>query len=208
MILLICPGIHEPQLTQDFLIGLRQSKTSSNWNHNILIFPTQNYPAYSAGEIVEFLRHNLSGEQAGVVFISFSAGVVGAIGAAWMWQLLGGKVESFFAIDGWGVPLFGNFPIHRLSHDYFTHWSSRLLGAGEDSFYAAPPIEHLDIWRSPHLCQGWWVHSEECSIPEQRTYITAAEFINKRIELLTLSAVKQPKGRMLFSSQSGGTLTQ
>ncbi|NEP13331.1 MAG: hypothetical protein F6J92_01210 [Symploca sp. SIO1A3] len=178
---LICPGIHEPQLTQDFLTGLRCSKTSSDWTHNVLIFPTQNYPAYSAGHIVDFLRHHLSVEQTRVVFISFSAGVAGAIGAAWMWQTLGGKVEAFLAIDGWGVPLYGDFPIHRLSHDYFTHWSSRLLGAGEDSFYAEPPIEHLDIWRSPHLCQGYWIHSAADGIPEYRTHITAAEFINQRL---------------------------
>ncbi len=179
--LFICPGIHEPKLTQDFLRGLRCSKTSSNWTHNVLIFPTQNYPAYSAGHILEFLRHRLSVEQTGVVFISFSAGVAGAIGAAWMWQELGGKVEAFLAIDGWGVPLYGDFPIHRLSHDYFTHWSSRLLGAGEDSFYAEPPIEHLDIWRSPHLCQGYWIHPAADGRSEYRTHITAAEFINKRL---------------------------
>ncbi|NET56848.1 MAG: hypothetical protein F6K47_12000 [Symploca sp. SIO2E6] len=175
--LIICPGIHEPQLTQDFLTGLRCSNMSSCWIHNVLIFPTQNYPAYSATRIVEFLQQRLRVEQTRVVFISFSAGVAGAIGAAWMLQLLGGKVEGFFAIDGWGVPLSGNFPIYRLSHDYFTHWSSRLLGAGEDSFYANPSIEHLEIWRSPHLCSGYWIHPAANGIPEYRTNITAAEFI-------------------------------
>ena len=123
MVLLICPGIHEPQLTQDFLTGLCCSNVSGYWTRNVLIFPTQKYPAYSAGHIVEFLRHRLSVEETRVVFISFSAGVAGAIGAAWGWQLLGGKVEALFAIDGWGVPLYGDFPIYRLSHDYFTHWS-------------------------------------------------------------------------------------
>ncbi|NES22261.1 MAG: hypothetical protein F6K41_25895, partial [Symploca sp. SIO3E6] len=52
-----------------------------------------------------------------------------------------------------------------------------LLGAREDSFYAEPPIEHLDIWRSPHLCQGYWIHPTANGIPEHRTKITAAEFI-------------------------------
>jgi len=178
LLLLICPGIHKSQLTQDFLTGLRRSNTFSLSSDNVLIFPTQNYPAYSTGHIVKFLCHHLSVEQAGVIFISFSAGVAGAIGAAWAWQLLGGKVEAFFAIDGWGVPLYGNFPIYRLSHDYFTHWSSRLLGAGEDSFYADPAVEHLDIWRSPHLCLGYWIHPAVNGIPEYRTQVTAAEFIN------------------------------
>jgi len=174
--IVICPGIHEPQLTQDFLAGLRRN-ISSDSIHNVLIFPTQNYPAYSAGHIVKFLQHHLRVKETRVVFISFSAGVVGAIGAAWIWQLLGGKVEGFFALDGWGVPLYGNFPIYRLSHDYFTHWSSRLLGAGKDSFYAEPPIAHLDIWRSPHLCSGYWIHPKANGIPEHRKQITAAEFI-------------------------------
>lgn len=177
---IICPGIHEPQLTQDFLEGLHRSETSnlsSRWNEKVLIFPTQDYPAYSGVHILEFLQLHTSQLTAPVIFISFSAGVAGAIVAAWEWQRLGRKVKAFIAIDGWGVPLYGDFLIHRLSHDYFTHWSSALLGAGEDSFYADPPIEHLDLWRSPDACKGWWVHPATVGIAEQRTFTTAAQFI-------------------------------
>lgn len=95
-----------------------------------------------------------------LAFVSFSAGVVGAIGAAWMWQFLGGTVKAFIAFDGWGVPLWGSFPIHRFSHDEFTHWSSALLGAGSDSFYADPPVAHLDLWAKPQIAQGWWIQSQ------------------------------------------------
>jgi hypothetical protein len=179
---IICSGIHNPQLTQDFLEGLLRGETSnvsSRWTEQVLIFPAQDYPAYSAVHILEFLRSHTGLVQAQIVFISFSAGVAGAIAAAWGWQMLGGKVKAFIAFDGWGVPLSGNFPIHRLSHDYFTHWSSALLGAGEDSFYADPPIEHLNLWRSPNLCQGWWVHPTAVGKPEQRTFTTAAQFVTQ-----------------------------
>jgi hypothetical protein len=98
-----------------------------------------------------------------LTFIGFSAGVVGAMGAAVAWELLGGKVQALFALDGWGVPTIGTFPIHRLSHDYFTHWSSALLGAGQDSFYADPGVAHLDLWRSPQAIQGYWVSARNHS---------------------------------------------
>jgi hypothetical protein len=179
---IICPGIHNPQLTQDFLEGLQRGEIgnlSSSWTEKVVIFPAQNYPAYSAVHILEFLQRHTGFLETPIVFISFSAGVAGAIGAAWGWQMLGGKVKGFIAFDGWGVPLYGNFPIHRLSHDYFTHWSSGLLGAGEDNFYADPAIAHLDLWRSPNTCQGWWVHPAAGGVPEQRTFITAAQFVTQ-----------------------------
>ena len=164
--ILICPGVHSPQLTDSFLQGLRQDNQAfGNW----LIFPTADYPAYSALNILAFLRQHTS--DAAVLFIGFSAGVVGAMGAATLWQQFG-RVQGFIALDGWGVPLAGNFPIHRLSHDHFTHWSSALLGAGADSFYAEPSVEHLELWRSPHTTSGWWSLSSGC-----RIRCSAAQFL-------------------------------
>jgi hypothetical protein len=179
-LIIICPGIHDLQLTQDFLKKLQLSKNNNQFSSKatqVLIFPTQDYPAYSAIDVVEFLKCQITNIKSPIAFISFSAGVVGAIGAAWGWQLLGGNVKTLIAIDGWGVPLSGNFPIHRLSHDYFTHWSSALLGAGEDSFYADPAVDHLDLWESPDTCRGWWMHPAARGKSEQRTYTTAAEFL-------------------------------
>jgi hypothetical protein len=184
--LVICPGIHAPQLTQNFLERLRCCETdssSNHWSENVLIFPADDYPAYSAVHILEFLQTYPNLVETPLVFICFSAGVVGAIGAAWGWQMLGGEVKAFIAFDGWGVPLYGNFPIHRVSHDYFTHWSAALLGAGEDSFYAEPAIAHLDLWGKPDTCQGWWVHPATTSQSEQRTYTTAAQFVTQRLQL-------------------------
>ncbi|MGA9379784.1 MAG: hypothetical protein WBV73_13560 [Phormidium sp.] len=179
MSLIICPGIHEPKLTESFLVGLLQLNTSQK-PENILIFPIQDYPAYSSGHILQFLsqNHSLSSP---IIFISFSAGVVGAIAAAWGWQLLGGEVTAFIALDGWGVPLTGDFPIHRLSHDYFTHWSSALLGSGEDSFYAAPSVAHLELWQQPQTVSGWWIHPQN-NKSEQKTRTTAAQFLTMLLE--------------------------
>jgi hypothetical protein len=173
-------------LTQDFLDGFHYNETGkldSRWREKVLIFPAQNYLAFSAVHILEFLQRQTGLLEMPLVFISFSAGVAGAIGAALGWQLLGGKVKAFIAFDGWGVPLSGNFPIHRVSHDYFTHWSSALLGSGDDSFYADPPIEHLDLWRSPNTCQGWWVHPATEDKPEQRTFTTAAQFVSQLLQI-------------------------
>ena len=180
----ICPGMHDSQMTQDFLEELQCGEIadlSSCWTSNVLIFPVQDYPAYSAMHILGFLQRHTE-QTTPVIFISFSAGVVGAIGAAWWWEMLGGKVKAFLAFDGWGVPLYGNFPVHRVSHDHFTHWSSALLGAGEDSFYADPAVEHLDLWRSPESCHGWWIHGTVAGKPVGRTYTSAAQFVQQLLQ--------------------------
>jgi hypothetical protein len=175
----ICPGIHDPKLTDRFLQALQKQSLDLG---TPLIFPTQNYPAFSALHILQFLRQELQEtSDRSLLLVSFSAGVVGAIGAAWAWQQSGGKVLAVIALDGWGVPLFGSFPIHRLSHDEFTHWSSALLGSGEDSFYADPPVAHLDLWRSPDLVRGWEIRTTDDGV-ERRSRTTAAAFLALLLE--------------------------
>lgn len=187
MNIIICPGIHEPELTESFRVGLLDLVSNSSVSQkpaNILVYPGQDLLVLSAFHILQFLRvsvahrrYRLSNQlKSPVVFISFSAGVVGAIGAACLWQLLGGRVKAFIAIDGWGVPLQGNFPIHRMSHDYFTHWSSCLLGSGQNNFYAGPAVDHLSMWKSPQTVQGWWVDSSIGIFPP-KGHLTAAEFL-------------------------------
>ncbi len=187
MSVIICPGIHDVKLTQDFLEGLKSQwvgqSVDNALSERLLVFPTQEYSAYSASDIFNYLCKKLGSPNSltlPIILISFSAGVVGAIGAAWAWQMSAGKVMAFIAVDGWGVPLGGNFPIHRISHDYFTHWSSAVLGSGEDSFYADPPIEHLELWRSPQTAQGWWIHSAGGT--EQRSSTTAALFLTQILQ--------------------------
>lgn len=175
--------MHDYKLTQSFIEGLatetkyflkERSRAiySLHTSENLLIFPTQKYLAISGFNILQFVQNQLSNSDESLLFISFSAGVVGAIQAAHAWQMLGGKISAFIAVDGWGVPLYGNFPIHRLSHDFFTHWTT--LGSGEDNFYAAPSVEHLELWRSPDTVNGYWV-STKVEVPPQ--YLSAAKFL-------------------------------
>jgi hypothetical protein len=186
MSIIICPGIHEQSLTSCFVESwqslLSDSSKPKN-SENILIFPAQGFSALSGFHIVQFLwQHWGNRLESSLVFISFSAGVVGAIAAAWTWQLLGGNVKAFIAFDGWGMPLGGNFPIHRVSHDYFTHWSSAWhLSGQEDSFYAQPAVDHLQLWRSPQTTQGYWIFSSGGAAPAQAP-ITAAEFLLMLLE--------------------------
>lgn len=156
---LIIPGIHGQKLTDSFVEVLTQKQINLQ---DILVLPTEKYPPFSAFHILYFLLHSnySSNSLKELTIISFSAGVVGAIGTAWILSQLGGKIRAFIALDGWGVPLGGNFPIYRLSHDEFTHYTSALLGTGADSFYADPPVEHLDMWRSPDIVSGWRINSQ------------------------------------------------
>ncbi|MEG3897244.1 MULTISPECIES: hypothetical protein [unclassified Microcoleus] len=181
MRLVICPGIHDPKLTDRFLAGLSEvwgeaePRQNTQTFYPVKIFPAHKHPPFSALDILHFLcSEELAGES--LVFVSFSAGVAGAIGAALLWQQIGGKVAAFFALDGWGVPLGGTFPIHRLSHDRFTHWSSAILGGGGDGFYADPPIAHLDLWRQPQTAQGWQI-SQTADGTETAKPATAATFL-------------------------------
>ncbi|HIK30888.1 MAG TPA: hypothetical protein IGS17_20895 [Oscillatoriales cyanobacterium M59_W2019_021] len=175
--ILVCPGIHNLQLTRDFLSSIEQFISLPRCPQQpLLVFPTQDSPAYSAKHILQFLRdfEAREGTVSQLAIIAFSAGVVGAIGAAWGWRWQGRTIAAFVALDGWGVPLYGDFPIYRLSHDYFTHGSSSLLGNGTRSFYADPEVSHLDLWRMPHRVWGWQVGDR---LPRSR--LTAAEFMSE-----------------------------
>ncbi len=116
-----------------------------------------------------------------LILIAYSAGVVGAIGVAWAWQLQGWQIKTLIAIDGWGMPMSGDFPIYRVSHDYFTHWSWGVMGSGDESFYAYLPVEHLEIWRSLQTITGWWLHKNSSGV-ETVSPATAREFIAQILE--------------------------
>ncbi|MTJ50292.1 hypothetical protein [Dolichospermum sp. UHCC 0259] len=187
MPIIICPGIHAPELTNSFIQGcLNQASEKSV---DILVYPEQGYLTLSTLHILHFLCDRLGAPsdrprnklESPVIFLCFSAGVIGGIGAATAWQLLGGHVQAFIAIDGWGVPLAGNFPIHRLSHDHYTHWTSAYLGMGENNFYADPAVDHLSMWHSPQSVQGKWVNPSVNFSPI-KNYLTASEFLNFLLE--------------------------
>ena len=165
MTIVICPGMHSIELTERLVVALALPLET------VLIIPGDLVPVYSPQHVFKCLPADVSS----LLFLSFSAGVVGAIGAARFWQRQGGIVSAFIAIDGWGVPLWGNFPIHRLSHDYFTYWSSAILEQGSESFYADPPVDHLTLWHSPQTVRG-------TVISETSNVTTAADFLNRLID--------------------------
>jgi hypothetical protein len=163
MVTILCPGFHHPTLTTDFLNAIYPNWRSREELGRLFIYPIPDYLAYDAFKIIDFLQHSL-GDLSSIIeipvtFIGFSAGVVGAMGAAWLWQQQGGHVQGLIALDGWGMPILGHFPVYRMSHNYFTHWSSALLGNGIESFWADPTVEHLELWRSPDTVKGWWLSS-------------------------------------------------
>jgi hypothetical protein len=164
--LIICPGIHSPQLTEQFVQNI-QDRVEQDY----LVLPTE-YSPYSAIAIDRWLKRQGISPVKPLSFVAFSAGVVGSFGAAWAWQLRGGQVNNFIAVDGWGMPLSANFPLHRVSHDYFTHWSSRILGAGQQDFFADPRVEHLELWRSPRTTYGWRIVA-----PGQKTRDTFSNYL-------------------------------
>ncbi|WP_042341441.1 hypothetical protein [Calothrix sp. PCC 7507] len=181
MNIIICPGIHEPELTKSFLSGSLDQFPANLIDQkpvNILIYPGSGVLTLSGFHILQFLCDRLGDQlKSPVIFISYSAGVVGAIVAASLWQLSGGNIKAFIAIDGWGVPLFGDFPIHRMSHNYFTHWSSSLLGSGQDNFYAEPAVDHLSMWSSPQMIQGCWVN-QAMAASSPASNLGASEFLH------------------------------
>jgi hypothetical protein len=188
MQVVICPGLHETRLTEAFIAEM--SNYLNECRVEPIVYPTDRYPPYSPQHLLSFLHSALAPSSSAssmalykdlchtsLFFIGFSAGAVGAIGAARLWHRQGGRVAALVAIDGWGVPLYGDFPIYRISHDLFTHWSSAALGAGKESFYADPPVSHLDLWRSPQTTQGWWVRSSRNRTATDRTTTTAAQIL-------------------------------
>lgn len=150
----ICPGIHDPKFTISFVETLIQQGIEGE---KLLILPTDNYPPFSGFHVFCFLNQCLDNQatKKPLTIISFSAGVVGAIVAAWMWQRWGRKIKTFIAVDGWGMPLKGNFPIYSLSHDFFTYVSWGQWNHNCGSFYAKPSVEHLQLWQSPAQVKGW-----------------------------------------------------
>uniref|UniRef100_B8HWF7 Uncharacterized protein n=1 Tax=Cyanothece sp. (strain PCC 7425 / ATCC 29141) TaxID=395961 RepID=B8HWF7_CYAP4 len=163
MLIVICPGIHADELNQGLIEAL---PAELKW---LLVPPA--IPPYSPWHLHNFVAERCDRSQP-LVFLGFSAGVVGAIGAARQWQSQAGNVRTLIACDGWGVPLFAGFPTHRLSHDYFTHWSSQLLGGSQESFYAEPAVNHLHLWSHPRDVKGWQLNGSE------RHYTTAANYLN------------------------------
>ena len=174
--IVICPGFHPPALTADFVAQVTTLPLVADW----WVVPHDRVAPYDSLAIAHWLVTHSGGRSPQtappLILIGFSAGVVGAVGAAIAWTALGGTVRAVFALDGWGVPAVGNLPLHRLSHDAWTHGTSALLGAGQTSFYADPGVAHLELWRSPQQVVGW-------AVTPAATYpCTALEFLHHELQ--------------------------
>lgn len=174
MPVIVGPGFHDRALTGRFVRSLpsfvRPYVVDAFPANPLAVFRwlTQTFesPQYTSESAV----------QTALVAIGFSAGVVGLTGALTLWQQQGGQIARFFAVDGWGVPIVG-LPVCRLSHDYFTHWSSLPLGSGHMNFYADPPVEHLEMWGSAGQVKG------RCVSVSGEEFMTAAEFLRRQLKL-------------------------
>ena len=170
MIVVICPGIHPPELTKEFgaaLEGAIALQASSEiaaqatavealqiW---LLPFDIAPYgPDLIRSYVLERWQQAELPPGFPTAWIGFSAGAVGAVAAARRWQREGGEVTGLIAVDGWGVPLGDRFPRFRLGHDRFTAQSCEWLGASDGYFYCDPAVGHLELWRSPQRSSGYW----------------------------------------------------
>jgi len=204
----ICPGFHPPALTRSFLAALINDRPVS-WSWSSCGVMPPHLPPYSPYHVLQSLRQHLehldhldqlqpisppeqnhpqpfSLDPPAIVWIGFSAGVVGALGAAQQWQAQGHPVLGLIAVDSWGLPLRADFPIYSLSrdgakppHPFMEEWITRYFMPDLPHFYAEPPVDHLCLWGSPDQVQGW---SQDYSGLRHRT--TAIRFILDCLEAL------------------------
>ena len=149
MQLLISPGFYSPELTAAFLQSLCSVVTPERlWVLPACLFAEGFSKASSNYQ--QILQYDQP-----LHIIAFSAGVVAAYPIALTWQAMGG-ISHMIAMDGWGMPLLGNFRVHRLSHDRWTHDTTYFPSASESAgaFYADPAVDHLTLWQSPNAAQG------------------------------------------------------
>ena len=171
--MIVGPGFHDRALTDRFVRSLPPFVTP----YVVDAFPADPIAVFR-WLTQRFASPQSASENAApttLIAIGFSAGVVGLTGALTLWRQQG-RVARFFAVDGWGVPTVG-LPVCRLSHDYFTHWSSLPLGVGQVSFYADPPVAHLEMWGSVGQVKG-----QQVSASGEES-MTAAEFLRRQLKL-------------------------
>ncbi|MDB9525128.1 hypothetical protein PN498_03945 [Oscillatoria sp. CS-180] len=173
MALIICPGVHDELLSDRFITVLQKALLAEefvpgNQTEACRVLPTQRYVPFDGLAVWSYVQA-MAPPREPLFLIGFSAGVVGATAAANLWRGQGRRVAAMIAIDGWGVPQVGDFPFHRVSHDYFTHWSSAMLGAGLESFYADPAVEHLDLWQFPDQTIGRQLFTADMSAKSTQT---------------------------------------
>jgi hypothetical protein len=184
-VLLVCSGIHPPSDTDGIVATIAADPVLTTLT-TVVHSP---HPATSGRphgpEVLSgfalrttletILPPDQTAPASGLLIWAYSAGCVGAVALATYWQRYRGPVLALFMVDGWGVPRVPTVITHRLSHDRFTHTTSRWLGAGETDFYADPAVSHRQLWRQPQSTLGCAIASHQ-----PRQHLSAAAFLCQR----------------------------
>ncbi|WOD37429.1 hypothetical protein [Nodosilinea sp. E11] len=177
VVLLVVGGMHPPSYTGQILSTIARDEVLGQLRR-VVCAPQRSGDVLSAYALRQALdkaeKASLPEPELGLLIWAFSAGCVGAAALAAHWQQGRGPVLALFMVDGWGVPRPPGVPVHRLSHDRFTHDSSRWLGAGDEDFYADPAVPHLHLWQQPQTTNGW------ATAGRDRESLTAADFLCRR----------------------------
>jgi hypothetical protein len=167
MNLLIYPGMHGEALTRSF-VGVLRDHLPTDPRHLWVLSAGYSSLSPLAGLSVCWAQAPSPAQLGPLSVIAFSAGVVGAIQMLQVWQMLGGSTACLIALDGWGVPLSGDFPILRISHDRFTALSSCWLSPPDTvHFHADPAVNHLTLWKTPDQVTGRYLAASSCSFSRQ-----------------------------------------
>ncbi|MFM7471900.1 MAG: hypothetical protein ACKO5P_10375 [Nodosilinea sp.] len=159
--LVVCGGFHDPQETEGIFRLIRADARLSQ-------LPLKSFPVADRWAVLSgsSLRDRLTDLNTGetpeqLLIWAFSAGCLGAAALANYWQHCRGRVLALFMVDGWGVAWSQAAPLHRLSHDGFTHTTSNYLGAGVVNFVAHPAVDHRQLWRSPQVVTGHQIITQQ-----------------------------------------------
>jgi hypothetical protein len=163
--LVICPGFHAVALTDRAIAGLALPAAIQT-----IVIPTDQILPCDPVSIANHLERQIPDHQTQIRlnFLGFSAGTIGALGAAWLWRDRA-QLGAIILCDGWGVPILPVWggvanrqrstigrnqfntlhtpQIYRVSHDRWTHDTWSRLGIMTPSFIADPAVEHLTLWR-------------------------------------------------------------
>ncbi|MEY3298117.1 MAG: hypothetical protein RLZZ597_1377 [Cyanobacteriota bacterium] len=199
IILVICSGFHDPDDTEGILQLWRQNPDLKALPLVVLGHDAPWAPL-SAHALRQSLDQSLLHQgleidpSPDLILWAFSAGCVGAVALAHHWQRYRGRVRGLFLVDGWGVPWQGVAPLHRLSHDNFTHHSSRLLGAGRADFVAQPAVPHRQLWRSPQTVRGLGELPPNAVPPASIQPLSTADFLTQWTRFYALPSWPLGKG--------------
>ena len=184
---IVCPGFHAPELTDRAIAALDLPLTL-----NVIAIPERIWPSDPVG-IAGYLETQIPPEcrTSPVSFLAFSAGTVGALGAALLWR---SPIRTIVLCDGWGVPVLplleGRSPapisaptsaptVHRLSHDRWPHDTWGRMGIATPSFCAEPAVEHLELWGEVDRVTGHAFDLAGCPTGET----TAKDYIRRSLGL-------------------------